>query len=183
MRRWKHKCKPYIKVLDRQVNEFGLSKREQNFVDMFKRIAAEQGASWDSLVKAAIASSGNLSVYGPDKEKLQKLRGNARARRLIARKPVAEAIQTLYAERGFTLADAFDMHIKHIMGTAPEGANYTALKDFEAMTLPQQAKQVNIKQQSAIAHFNVQPSEGERLGPPPMAPRSIGPAKVERDDA
>lgn len=166
----------------RTVNEFGLSKREQLFVDMFKRIASEGDVSWNTVVKAAIASCGNLSMYGPDKAKLQKLRGNARARRMIAKKPIAEAIQTLYAERGFDLTDALDMHIKHVTGTAPEGANYAALKDLLAMQLPQPAKQVRIQQQTAIAHVNVS-DMNERIGPPPMAPRSIGPAQVERRES
>ncbi len=161
-----HQCKPLI----RHVNEFGLSKREQLFVDCARREAAEAGVcNMRVLVQAAIASDGNLIKYGDAKEALQKRRAMRKVRKLLMNPKVAEGIQDIFAVRGFDLTDAIDKMIAHIN----EG-NYQALKDYMAMTLPQKPREVRIQQQTAILHAHAEPIEQN----PTMEPRRIGAAKV-----
>ena len=173
---------------DAHFDENGLNKKEQAMFASIKRVIAQEGCvGREQVIRAVIESDGNLYPMLANPQNSPKLRRRALAkyRRFMDRsKNFRDAIAGMFVEfADFTPDEALRIHVQHIRGEAPENANYQALKDYEALVFPAQPKQVRIQQQTAIAHMSVSDLSPERVGPPPMQPRAIGSAKVNRDDA
>lgn len=171
---------------DPHFDENGLNKKEQGMVASIKRVIAEEGeVGKEQIIRAVIESDGNLYPMSANPQNSPKVRRRALAkyRRFMDRsKSFRDAIAGMFVEfADFTPDEALRLHVAHIRGTAPEDANYQALKDYEALVFPAQAKQIRIEQKTAVAHVNMSDLSPERIGPPPMAPRAIGTAKVQRE--
>ena len=89
---------------------------------------------------------------------------------------IKQALRNVYAEVGFELPDALELHIKHMKGefTDKDGdpipPSYAALKDYIAMVTPKEPKRMHV----LTARVNA-PREVRTDGsPPPMSSRAIG---------
>ncbi len=115
-----------------------------------------------------------LQVYSPrdrrrgvvsDKKVLNKVRAK------LAQADILRAIREVYALRGFNEVEAIDMHIGHIRGIDGQPPNYAALKDYQKMTMPQEARRVQIDKRSV--NVIVSGDEPMRVGPPPTRARQL----------
>lgn len=91
---------------------------------------------------------------------------------------IKQAIRNVYAEVGFELPDAINIHVKHIRGEFTDGKgdpippSYAALKDYIAMVTPKEPKRMQVQTQRVPPPREVR-ADGS---PPPMAQRAVGEA-------
>lgn len=100
---------------------------------------------------------------------------------------IKQALRNVYAEVGFELPEAIQMHVQHIKGydvqqqqVTKEGLvvdytqhippNYAALKDYISMVTPKEPKRLQVQTQRVPPPREVR-ADGS---PPPMAQRPVG---------
>lgn len=147
-------------------------RRDREFADaLVEAVQIEGSLNDNALVMAADATWEPPSFAKPENARKIML---AKAKRKLKRPDIRARIREVFELADFNVVDAVQMHIAHIRGNAPAGANYQALKDYEAMVFEQAPKTMNINQRNL--HMNVPLS---REGAPAIAPRILGSAKVE----
>lgn len=107
---------------------------------------------------------------------------------------IKQAIRNVYAEVGFELPEAIELHVKHIRGyevtqqqvtkdglvvdyTETVPPNYGALKDFINRTTPSEPKRLNV----VTARANPDAIKRTDGSAPAMAPRFVGEQIIEHE--
>src|SRR6185312_6357455 len=150
-------------------------KREERFCQVLIREmqSREGGLCDEAMVNAVLESFGADSRLSDEKIEARALR---RAKMLLRKGEVRERLGGIFELGNFTTMDAVHLHVAHMRGTAPAGANYQALRDYEKMVWPETPKTPNVNKN---LNYNVDAKEMfDRMEAPPMGARILGKPKV-----
>lgn len=164
-----------VTSVDEALHLIGRTRDREWFAYLLKLLG--KGVPMDDALEAATrVGYANLDVAAKDKVM-------AKAHAKLAQPDVCQAMEQIFALRGFTIESAIDMQVRHIRGDLTREVmteqgpvevrippSYVALKDFFSMVVPKQTNKVQIAtlnlndmMQSSVE--DMEPIEARLVGP------------------
>lgn len=164
-----------MRIRGTEVGGVRMARRQGHWLRGYLQALSEGLSGKDALLRGGrLGAIGGANALG-DLVVVKKMEG------FLALPDVKQAIRNVYAEVGFSLDDAVQIHIKHVKGefTDKDGdpipPNYAALKDYLKAVTPQEPRRFDVRTQRVNPEREVR-TDGSA---PAMAPRFVGEQTIE----
>lgn len=159
-----------VRIRGTEVGGVRMARRQGHWLRGYLQALSEGLSGKEALLRGGrLGGLGGVNALG-DLVVVKKMEG------FLALPDVKQAIRNIYAEVGFSLDDAVQIHIKHVKGEFTDGKgdpippNYAALKDYLKAVIPQEPRRFQVQTQRVPPPREVR-ADGS---PPPMSMRPVG---------